>query len=180
MKKKTKKKVSKKKTTRKKAVVKKEPVGRPPFKLTDKEVEQLTQLAQCGCTNGEIEAVLQHSFSTIYHNYGEVIKEGRNSRNGSLRHKQFQMAMGTWKEKDDGKETAPNVTMLIFLGKNYLGQSDKMQIDNPAFQKLVEDYEKLTPEERIRKAARILESTAEDAHGSINDSRQSVSEKNIH
>ena len=42
--------------------------GRPKFQLDAKEIKTLDGLAACGCTNGEIQAIMGHPFSTIYHN----------------------------------------------------------------------------------------------------------------
>lgn len=145
----TKKKVTKKKVTKKKVV--KKAVGRPAFKLEAKELKQLESLAQCGCTNDEISAVLQHPFSTLYHNYGEVIKRGRNSRNASLRHKQYQVAM------------TGDRTLLIWLGKQYLGQQDSSKMDIPALEKLTEEYAKLTTDEIISRINRLVESESQAA-----------------
>ena len=100
--------------------------GKPPIKLID--MEELDRLCEMQCTRDEIaswfgiddetlEARIKEaggkSFSTYF-----ALKRGKGKI--SLRRRQFQTALGT--------ETAPpNPTMLIWLGKQYLGQSDRME-----------------------------------------------------
>jgi len=73
------------------------------------------------CTLEEIAAVLTVSADTVERRvieqfgrtFAEVFEQKRKAGYASLRSKQFEIAM------------AGNVTMLIWLGKQYLGQSDK-------------------------------------------------------
>jgi hypothetical protein len=88
-------------------------MGRPR-KLVD--TEKLFDLASKGLTNAEIAAKLECSPDTIERNYPEELAEGRNVARAMLRSKQFELAI------------AGNVTMLIWLGKNMLGQSDKTEV----------------------------------------------------
>ena len=83
-----------------------------------KEIDEdkLEQLASLGLSNAEIAAVLDVSHDTIERNYRETLDWGRNKRNASLRRKQYEIAM------------VGNPTMLIWLGKQFLGQSDKNEV----------------------------------------------------
>lgn len=87
-----------------------------PFITLDENV--IRELASKGRTLKEIAAYLGVSESTIYRNYANVVKQGRTLMEGSLRAKQFELA-------EQG-----NPTMLIWLGKQYLGQSDKSEIES--------------------------------------------------
>lgn len=79
-------------------------------KLVAKEV--VFNLAAIMCTNEEIGQVLGLSPTAIKNKYQKVIDQGRAQGKKSLRRSQFEKAI------------AGDVRMLIFLGKNYLGQSD--------------------------------------------------------
>ncbi|MDI6756426.1 MAG: hypothetical protein QME32_00220 [Endomicrobiia bacterium] len=86
--------------------------------------EKLQALAQIQCTDAEMCAVLNISDYTLQAiqerdpSILEIIKKGRAEGRSSLRRKQFKAAM-------DG-----NITMLIWLGKQYLGQTDKQEFAN--------------------------------------------------
>ena len=97
----------------------KKPTGRP--KKYNIDTEQVEKLASFGCTNVEIAAYFGCSENTIRRNYGENLSKGREK--GKIRLRQMQ-----WKAADKG-----NVTMLIWLGKQLLGQADKSEVtwENP-------------------------------------------------
>jgi hypothetical protein len=78
--------------------------------------DKLEKLAALGLTNAECAAILDCSPDTLERNYKETMAWGRSHRDASLRRKQFEIAL------------AGNPTMLIWLGKQYLGQSDKTAI----------------------------------------------------
>ena len=78
--------------------------------------EKLFLLASLGLTTAEIAAVLECSPDTLERNYAEEMAEGKSKCKASLRRKQYELAM------------AGNPTMLIWLGKNMLGQSDKTEV----------------------------------------------------
>jgi hypothetical protein len=69
-------------------------------------------LASYFLTDREISAVLNVPLRTLQRNFGGPLKKGRDNASGSLKRKQFQVAMGG------------NVTMLIWLGKVWLGQKE--------------------------------------------------------
>jgi hypothetical protein len=79
------------------------------------------QLCAVQCTLDEISGVLQVSADTLERRvsekfgrtFAEVFEQKRKAGFASLRSKQFEIAM------------AGNATMLIWLGKQYLSQSDK-------------------------------------------------------
>ncbi len=87
--------------------------GRPRVQIDPKQVELL---AGCGATVEEIAAKLGVSERTLYRDFGSVIEKGRATGKMSLRGKQFERAM---KGSD---------AMLIWLGKQLLGQRDKADV----------------------------------------------------
>lgn len=78
--------------------------------------DQVKKLASIGLSNAEIGAVLDCSPDTIERRFKGIMKAGREHRNASLRRKQFEVAI------------AGNPTMLIWLGKQFLGQADKSEV----------------------------------------------------
>jgi len=92
------------------------PVGRPKFKIDYKQVEQLTSIH---CTQEEIAAALGCSVDTLQRDeeFCGIYKAGLENARKSLRRRQ-------WDAADEG-----NITMLVWLGKQYLKQSDKSEQD---------------------------------------------------
>ena len=89
--------------------------GRPP---ADIDLKKLRLLAEIGCTDAEMAAHLGVSERTITnrkHELAETIALGNAKGNVSLRRKQMKMAL------------AGDRVMLIWLGKNRLGQKDKIE-----------------------------------------------------
>ena len=80
------------------------------------DVDQVEKLAGLGCTNIEIASFFGCTDSLIRKNYSEYVLKGK--ENGKIRLRQWQM-----KSAQKG-----NVAMLIWLGKQMLGQSDKQEI----------------------------------------------------
>lgn len=133
------------------------PVGRPPKEIDESRLEAL---ASRMCTNEEMAAELGCSDDTLVNNFSEVIKRGKGRARVSLRAKQFESAMGTpavpavylrEHQHPDGRQygdlvrdekgrpiliqpaqeaVKPNITMQIFLGKQYLDQSDRLSWDS--------------------------------------------------
>ena len=93
---------------------KKKTVGRP--KKYNIDTDQVEKLAGLGCTNIEIASFFGCTDSLIRKNYSEYVLKGK--ENGKIRLRQWQM-----KSAQKG-----NVAMLIWLGKQMLGQSDKQEI----------------------------------------------------
>lgn len=92
-------------------------VGRPKFQI---DYEEVTKLASIMCTQEEIASILGCSVDTLQRDekfcglYLKAMQTGKSS----LRRSQ-------WKSAQDG-----NVVMQIWLGKNYLDQSDRKEVDN--------------------------------------------------
>ena len=91
-------------------------MGRKPIPIDAKAVEAL---ASCGATTEEIAAKLDCSKDTLERRFAAHIIKGKAAGRASLRGKQFEKAM-----KGNG-----DTTMLIWLGKQLLGQRDKQTID---------------------------------------------------
>ncbi len=82
------------------------------YNIDTKEVEKL---ASYGCTNIEIGDFFGCSPDLIEKSYSEFLTKGRADAKIRLRKLQ-------WASAESG-----NVTMQIFLGKNILGQKDKIE-----------------------------------------------------
>tara|TARA_A100001201_G_scaffold122233_1_gene105992 strand:+ start:496 stop:876 length:381 start_codon:yes stop_codon:yes gene_type:complete len=93
------------------------------------DVEQVEKLASFGCTNIEIASVFGCSPDLLEKSYSEYLTKGRQAGKIRLRQAQWKRALGTpYKDKKTGKVKYKNdgsVPMLIFLGKQVLGQSDQ-------------------------------------------------------
>lgn len=97
-------------------------MGRTERKLTYKEWERAQNMASIMCTGEEIAHVLRISYDTLvkevksigYKSFPDWFKEHSSKGKMSLRRKQFEMA-------------ERNAAMAIWLGKQYLGQSDKLE-----------------------------------------------------
>ena len=89
-------------------------MGRP--KKYNIDTDQVEKLAGLGCTNIEIASFFGCTESFIRKSYSENVLKGK--ENGKIRLRQWQM-----KSAQKG-----NVAMLIWLGKQMLGQSDKQEI----------------------------------------------------
>lgn len=94
-------------------------VGRPK---ADIDLEVVRNSAKIGCTINEIAAVMGISRSTMFKHMSEnpdiqvAIDEGRDMGCGTLRRYQ-------WHKAEAGSDT-----MLIWLGKQMLGQKDKSEL----------------------------------------------------
>jgi hypothetical protein len=106
----------------KSAVAKK--IGRPPALVADEHtLHQIRMLGTIQCTIAEAAGVLgvhENTFATFLSPNGSKVARdtwdhGRANGKMSVRRKQFQVAM------------SGNIAMLIWWGKNNLGQSDKLE-----------------------------------------------------
>ena len=88
--------------------------GRP--KKYDIDTKQIEQLASFGCTDTEIASFIGCDRSLISKSYSQYLTKGRDD--GKIRLRQLQ-----WASAKKG-----NVVMLIWLGKQLLGQADKQEI----------------------------------------------------
>lgn len=112
------------------------PAGRPRVEIDWTVFERLCSL-QCtlveiarvfGCSEDTIERAVKRHYKVKGHpapHFAEVYKRYAADGLVSLRRAQFKSAIGT--DKSSG-----NVVMQIWLGKQYLGQSDKMELKDPS------------------------------------------------
>lgn len=84
-----------------------------PVKVID--VELLKKLASIMCTNEEMAHILGVSKDTLERRYAAVIKEAKDTGKMTLRRWQ-------WEACKKG-----NTALLIWMGKQHLGQSDKQE-----------------------------------------------------
>jgi hypothetical protein len=101
-----------------KGVIKKPPKIEGTNKY-DIDENQIEFLASKFWTNTEIAAFLGVTEGTIRKGYSEILIKGRENGKAKLRDLQLKAAQ------------SGNVTMLIWLGKQYLGQSDKQDLNLP-------------------------------------------------
>tara|TARA_R110000744_G_scaffold375013_2_gene488160 strand:- start:1422 stop:1823 length:402 start_codon:yes stop_codon:yes gene_type:complete len=92
----------------------KKKVGRKPVDVSADKVEMLSSF---GCSTVEIAKLHNCSEATIRTKFREEIERGRESMKIKLRQLQ-------WKTAEQGSNA-----MLIFLGKQYLGQSDRNELE---------------------------------------------------
>lgn len=88
-------------------------MARPVLQLDESKIEKL---AAMHCSLEEIAAFMNCSVDTLGRRYAEVIERGRLNGKCSLKRKQMELAL------------AGNVTLLIWLGKIHLGQSDRPEV----------------------------------------------------
>jgi hypothetical protein len=74
--------------------------------------EDVFKLAAMGCSNAEIARWFDIDESTLAYNFNTILAKGREQLKQSLRRAQIKLAL------------SGNAVMLIWLGKNLLGQSD--------------------------------------------------------
>jgi len=116
--------------------------GRPRKQI---DSDQVRNLAQIGCTELEMTTVLKCSARTLRRRFGRTIKEGRERLKVSLRRRQYEVAM------------RGNATMLIWLGKQYLGQKDRHEQSGPDGGRIEISYGAgLTLEQLDREIAKLL------------------------
>jgi len=118
-------------TTRKPAAERKKTGPKGPMKpMTEKELEQLINMIRIQCTRDEICDILNMSDTTLNRrikeqgiegvdNFEALYKKHQGEGKASLRRAQ-------WKAAQDG-----NPTMLVWLGKQMLGQKDKQEFSGP-------------------------------------------------
>ena len=108
-----------------------EPTGRPRHRL---DWPQLDALLGISATLEEISGFFDVSADTIERacvaergmSFSELARRKKGRRLISLRRTQFRVALG-----DRKNDQPPNVTMLIWLGKQMLNQTDKLQHIDP-------------------------------------------------
>jgi hypothetical protein len=86
-------------------------------KKNDIDETEVEKLASRFWTKTEIAAFFDVHVDTITNNFQSFYEKGRENGKAKLRDCQIKSAMGG------------NVTMQIWLGKQYLGQSDKQEVE---------------------------------------------------
>ena len=76
--------------------------------------KQVEKLASYGLTNKEIAEALGYDDTTLKRKFENFLTKGKANLKQRLKRKQIDVALGG------------NVSMLIWLGKQYLGQADKL------------------------------------------------------
>lgn len=94
--------------------------GRPKNILTEEAIELIEKLATVMSTQNEIASCLNTSVDILTNKYNkdsflDAIKKGNEKGKSSLRNAQFKCAL------------RGNATLLIWLGRQYLGQTDKVE-----------------------------------------------------
>jgi hypothetical protein len=127
------------------------PVGRP-FKEIDTGL--LQRLAKIHCTMNEISEIMGVSVDTLTRNYADLIKEAKAHGNASIRRKQYKKAM------------SGDNTMLIWLGKQLLKQSDKIDATLT-----VNQFEGMKPEDLLTQARELVRVLEESVANPIQDQK---------
>lgn len=94
--------------------------GRPRKVLTEDALKLVENLWRIMCTEEDIAIILGTTRETLFSKeneplFKEAYKKGQANARQSLRRKQYEVAM------------KGNVSMLIWLGKQWLGQTDKVE-----------------------------------------------------
>lgn len=89
-------------------------VSKPRLKPEDVDGDMVELLAEYSLTQREIGAIMGCSDDTIQNHFHGRWQTGHDKCNASLKRRQYEIAI------------KGNVTMLIWLGKNRLGQTDKL------------------------------------------------------
>lgn len=95
-----------------------------PLKPIDEE--QVYSLALRAWTNKEIAYRFGVNEDTLIRRFSETLKEARANRDGSLREKQYEVAM------------AGNTTMLIWLGKQMLFQKELLEVKDVSVKEAID------------------------------------------
>jgi hypothetical protein len=107
-----------KKTAKKKTAKKNKPegkVGKPKRVFTPAQIKKMNTLALNGCQNNTIASIMDIPLQTLVDNFRGVLTKKRAERKNTLRKHQMKAAKNG------------NPALLIFLGKNELGQKDKRE-----------------------------------------------------
>jgi hypothetical protein len=99
--------------------------GRPRIEFTEKEWQIIENACKIQCTGEEIASLLGIDYDTMNSRIKETFGEGFSDyiKRFSL-HGRTSLRRLQWKAAESG-----NTTMLIWLGKQYLEQSDKQELN---------------------------------------------------
>lgn len=92
-------------------------MGRPRKEFLPKDIEQIKVLARCHCPDSEIAAFIGCGEATLRRHFDTLLKEMREAGKSNIRAKQYELAM-----KGDR-------TMLIWVGKQILNQTDRAKLE---------------------------------------------------
>lgn len=106
---------SKKTSKLTKKTVAKRKVGRPKRVFTEKEIKEMERYALEGCQTNTIAKLMEIPVQTLEDNFRDKLEKKRCERKLKLR------------EQQNAAAEAGNPALLIFLGKNYLEQTDKIE-----------------------------------------------------
>lgn len=81
--------------------------------FVEENKEQVVKMAQLGCTSKEIAHILNVKLERLNYHFDKHLQDGRSNLRRALRKAQLESAIND-----------RNTTMLIWLGKNYLGQKE--------------------------------------------------------
>ncbi len=118
--------------------------GRPKRVFSDEDVAHITEMALNNCNTETIANVLEIPVNTLKRHYGRLLKQKRAEHRTKLRTAQAKAIT----------EGVPS--MLIFLGKNELNQSDKQEIKHTGQVLAVSEAER----EPLREAAKVYKEKA--------------------
>lgn len=96
-------------------------MGRPKIEFTAIDAKRIAALARCHCPDHEIAAYMGVGEMTIKRHFGPLLKAQRDAGKCNLRRWQFAAAK------------KGNVTAMIWLGKQVLGQREPMPIEPPVY-----------------------------------------------
>lgn len=113
-------------------------IGRPPL---DVDPAQVFRVAQCHSTYEEIAFIIGCSVDTLERRFADIIKLARTQENISTRRLQFAIAHGSFARFGDKRKLrGPNAEMAKWLGKQHLGQRDRVLVQNQDVAPIVETY----------------------------------------
>lgn len=120
-------------------------VGRPRLDIDPNIVKEM---AGIGCTIREIATVMGCSRDTIERHFAEEIVKGQEESKAKLRRRQWQSAMGG------------SPAMLIWLGKQMLGQADKQELSGSGGRPIQHEFIDLTrlSDGELSEVERLIES----------------------
>lgn len=90
--------------------------GRPKRVFTEAQIKKMCSLALNGCQNNTIATIMDIPHESIVRRFGKQLTKKRCERKNNLRKMQNAAAK------------KGNPALLIFLGKNELGQADKQEM----------------------------------------------------
>lgn len=128
-------------------------------KLTERDENQFRLLATAGCTVEEIGAIMEVAPNTIERNpkISQIIIQGKQNLKMNIRKKQIEVGL------------AGNPQMLIWLGKNLLGQTERIQVDENENKLIEVKIVDLTSNKLSSDALPALSSSANDSNDTNNE-----------